>query len=48
MTHARQSVVGVVILAIFSYMTLRLQKSVLSLVNIEGQHFKEAYERYDF
>ena len=43
---SRQSVVGVVILASFSYMTLRMQKSVLRLVNIEGQytcmHFKRA------
>ena len=38
MTHVRQSVVGVVILAIFSYITLGMQKSVLSLVNIEGQY----------
>ena len=46
MTHVRQSVVGVVILAIASYMTLRMQKSVLRLVNIEGHntcmHFKRA------
>ena len=38
MTHVRQSVVGVVILAIFSYMTLWMQKGVLILVNIEGHY----------
>ena len=43
-TRVKQSVVGVVILAIFSYMTLRMQKNVLNMVNINGQcicmHFK--------